>query len=392
MKLIFRQTRFNRYSVVALLSAVVSRISSVEIVVAKGIEEILSEAKGSFVAYSFMSFDLPQVRQELKLLKSKGYTLLAGGPHATARPDECLELGFDHVFIGDGEENLIRFLMGDRRSIFDGVSNRVDLNEYPPFSVELSKFMPIEITRGCPFGCGYCETSLVAGKSVRHRSVEHIVHYCQLGMKKGRYVARFITPNAFGYGSKDGVTPNVEAIESLLFNLRKIGMREVYFGTFPSDVRPESVNDEVMRVVKKYVDNKSIILGAQSGSERILKLLRRGHTTNDVLNAVETILLHGFVPHVDFIFGFPFETDEDRQETVQFMEKLVQMGCKIHAHSFMPLPGTLFESAGSARLPDWLRKKLSKLASEGKLDGYWQKQEYMSHSLFLGMSQNFLGG
>lgn len=388
MKLIFRQTKFNRYSITALLSAVASKIDFVEIVVAEKIEEILNATDEGFVAYSFMSFDLSWISQEIKLLKSKGYTLLAGGPHATARPNECLKLGFDHVFTGDGEENLIKFLMGERRPIFDGINNRVNLNEYPPFSVELARFMPIEITRGCPFNCGYCETSLVAGRTVRHRSVEQIVYYCQLGMKKGRYVARFITPNAFGYGSKDGVTPNVEAIESLLFNLRKIGMREVYFGTFPSDVRPESVNGEIMNVVKKYVDNKSIIVGAQSGSDRILRLLNRGHTKEDVLNAAETILNHGFVPHIDLIFGFPFETDEDREETVQFMEKLVQMGCKIHAHSFLPLPGTSLESVGSAHLPDWLKKRLSKFASEGKLNGYWQKQEYMSRSLFSEMSHN----
>lgn len=381
MRLIFRQTKFNRYSVVALLSAVVSRLNCVEIVIARRLEDILSYPTDSFVAYSFMSFDLGQVQEEVKLLKSKGYTLLAGGPHPTARPEECLAMGFDHVFIGDGEENLIEFLKGERRSIFDGVSRRVDLNDYPPFCVELSQFMPIEITRGCPFGCAYCQTSSIAGKIVRHRSVERIVHYCQLGLKKHKYVARFIAPNAFGYGSKDGVTPNVDAIESLLFNLRKIGMREIYFGTFPSDVRPESVNDEVLSVVKKYVNNRSIIVGAQSGSERVLKILRRNHSTEDVLRAVDTIKRHGFVPHVDFIFGFPFETEEDQHETLQFVEKLVEMGCKIHAHSFLPLPGTSLERAGSARLPHWLKKRLSQLSAQGKLDGYWQKQEHMSWEL-----------
>lgn len=384
MRLIFRQTKSNRYSVVALLSAVVSRLKSVEIVIAKSVEDVLNFPEDSIVAYSFMSFDVKKVQEEVKLLKSKGYTLLAGGPHPTARPEECLQMGFDHVFIGDGEENLVEFLKGERKPIFDGVSKRINLDDYPPFCVELSQFMPIEISRGCPFGCAYCETSLIAGKVVRHRSVEQIVHYCEFGLRKHKYVARFITPNAFGYGSKDGVTPNLEAIESLLFNLKKIGMREIYFGTFPSDVRPESVIDEVMNVVKKYVNNKSIIVGAQSGSDRILKILRRGHTKEDVLRAVDTILRHGFTPHVDFIFGFPFETQDDQHETVRFVEQLVHMGCKIHAHSFLPLPGSTLENAGSARLPVWLKKKLSKLAAEGKLDGYWQKQERMSQELFSG--------
>ncbi|HBT39547.1 MAG: Radical SAM domain protein [Thermotoga sp. 50_1627] len=381
MRLIFRQTKFNRYSVVALLSAVVSKLDCVEVHIAKKIEDILTQPKDSFVAYSFMSFDLKQVWEEVKILKSKGYTLLAGGPHATARAEDCLKMGFDHVFVGDGEENLIEFLKGERKPIFDGLSKRVDLNDYPPFCVELSQFMPIEISRGCPFNCAYCETSLIAGRVVRHRSVEQIVHYCQLGLKKHKYVARFIAPNAFGYGSKDGVTPNVDCLESLLFNLRKIGMREIYFGTFPSDVRPDSVNDEVVSMIKRYVNNKSVTIGAQSGSDRILRILKRGHSKEDVLIAVEVLLRHGFTPHVDFIFGFPFETQDDQHETMQFIEKLVQLGCRIHAHSFLPLPGTGLEKAGFARLPAWLKKSLSRLASEGKLDGYWQKQEQLSREL-----------
>jgi B12-binding domain/radical SAM domain protein len=391
MKLVFRQTKFNRYSVVALLSAVVSRLNWVEIVIAKKIDDILTLPKDSVVAYSFMSFDLRRVQEEVKILKLKGYTLLAGGPHPTARAEECLRMGFDHVFMGDGEENLIEFLKGERKPVFDGLSKRIDLNDYPPFCVELSQFMPIEISRGCPFNCAYCETSLVAGRIVRHRSVEQIVHYCELGLRKHKYVARFITSNAFGYGSKDGVTPNVEAIESLLFNLKRIGMREIYFGTFPSDVRPDSVNDEVVKIVKKYANNKSVILGAQSGSDRVLKILRRGHGKDDVLNAVEILLKHGFTPHVDFIFGFPFETQDDQHETIQFIEKLVQMGCKIHAHSFLPLPGTSLEKAGCALLPGWLKRRLSKLASEGRLDGYWQKQEQMSHELLSQQSNAFDG-
>ena len=382
MKLIFRQTKFNRYSVVALLSAVVSKLDFVEVHIAKKIEDVLTLPSDSFVAYSFMSFDLRQVQEEVKILKSKGYTLLAGGPHATARAEDCLKMGFDHVFVGDGEANLIEFLNGERKPIFDGLSKRVDLNDYPPFCVEQSQFIPIEISRGCPFNCAYCETSLIAGKVVRHRSVEQIVHYCRLGLRKHKYVARFITPNAFGYGSKDGVTPNVEAIESLLFNLRRIGMREIYFGTFPSDVRPDSVNDEVVGMIKRYVNNRSVTIGAQSGSDRILRILRRGHSKEDVLNAVEVLLRHGFTPHVDFIFGFPFETQDDQHETMQFIEKLVQLGCRIHAHSFLPLPGTELEKTGCARLPVWLKRGLSRLASEGKLDGYWQKQEQMSHELF----------
>lgn len=373
--------RNNRYSLIPLIAAVHDRLRNVQIFLAKDLQEILKIEPPAVVAYSLMSFDLDEVRNEIDLLHSKKYTLIAGGPHVTARSSELLKLGFDHLFIGDGEQSLIRFLEGEEQLVFDGVSERVSLDDYPPFCAELDLFMPIEITRGCAFNCAYCQTPFIGGHKPRHRSVEQIVYYCQIGLEKHKVVARFISPNSFGYGSIDGIKPNAELIEKLLFGLKKIGMKEIYFGTFPSDVRPESVSDEVLRVIKKYVNNRSIIVGAQSGSEEVLKKIHRDHSAEELLRAVELILRHGFTPHVDFIFGFPFETDEDRQKTLSLIEKLIEMSCKIHAHTFMPLPGTELEKVGSAIMPEWFRKRIAQLSAKGKLDGYWQKQQQLSQKV-----------
>ncbi|WP_041083374.1 TIGR04013 family B12-binding domain/radical SAM domain-containing protein [Thermotoga profunda] len=381
MKLIFRMQKNNRYSLIPLISAVHSRVKDVQIFLANDVREILKIEPPAVVAYSFMSFDLDQISKEIQKLKVLGYTLIAGGPHVTARPFKSLELGFHHIFIGDGEENLIRFLNGEQDVIFDGLKNRINLDDYPPFCVDLDLFMPLEITRGCVFDCAYCETSLIGGRKPRHRSIESIIHYCELGLKKNKYIARFISPNSFGYGSIDGIKPNVNAIDTMLFELKKIGMREIYFGTFPSDVRPESVSDDLLKAIKKYVNNRSITIGAQSGSERVLKKIKRTHSVENLLKAIDLILSNDFTPYVDFIFGFPFETDEDRYETLNLIDKLVRIGCKIHAHTFMPLPGTELEQIGSAVIPEWFRKRIAQLSSQGKLDGYWEKQRILSQKL-----------
>ncbi|HOK84114.1 MAG TPA: TIGR04013 family B12-binding domain/radical SAM domain-containing protein [Pseudothermotoga sp.] len=381
MKLIFRIQRSNRYSLIPLISAVKDRMKDVQIFLAKSTQEVLQVEPPAVVAYSFMSFDLDDISEEISHLRDVDYTLIAGGPHITARPFESLKMGFEHVFVGDGEENLVDFLKGEKKTVFDGLTNRIDLDDYPPFCPELDLFMPVEITRGCAFECAYCETPLIGGKKPRHRSIESIVHYCKIGLTKNRYIARFISPNSFGYGSTDGVRPNVQAVDRLLFELKRIGMKEIYFGTFPSDVRPESVDNEILKVIKKYVNNRSIIIGAQSGSKRVLEKIKRTHSVETLLKAVDTILANGFIPHVDFIFGFPFETDEDRYQTLELINKLIQMGCKIHAHTFMPLPGTALERVGSAIIPEWFRKKIAQLSSQGKLDGYWEKQQTLSQRL-----------
>ncbi|PLV58771.1 TIGR04013 family B12-binding domain/radical SAM domain-containing protein [Thermotoga sp. KOL6] len=383
MYILFRELKNNWYSLAALLSAVYSRNLDIMAKTVKLDEIERFPADETVVAYSFMSFDLDLVEKEVKILKKRGYTVIAGGPHATADPEGCLRLGFDHVFVGDGEENIIRFIMGERLRIFDGLSKRINLNHYPPFLPSKRIYMPIEISRGCPFSCAYCQTPNIAGRVVRHRDVDVILHYANLGVKHGRKLARFIASNSFGYGSKNGVTPNVEKIEELLFGLRRVGIEEIYFGTFPSEVRPESVTDEVLSVIKKYVNNRSVVIGAQSGSDRVLKIIKRGHTVEQVEEAIEKIAAHGFTPHVDFIFGFPFETREDIEETFNFIVKIVnKYGAKIHAHTFMPLPGTELFNVGPGKLTKDHYKFLGRLASKGILDGYWMKQETLARKVY----------
>ncbi|MFN4191032.1 MAG: TIGR04013 family B12-binding domain/radical SAM domain-containing protein, partial [Pseudothermotoga sp.] len=157
MKLIFRIEKNNRYSLIPLIGAVHSRMKDVQIFLAKSVQELVKVPPPAVVAYSFMSFDLDQIFKEVHDLKTMNYTLIAGGPHVTAKPYESLRLGFDHIFVGDGEENLLKFLNGEKKMILDGLKDRINLDDYPPFCAELDLFMPIEITRGCVFECAYCE-------------------------------------------------------------------------------------------------------------------------------------------------------------------------------------------------------------------------------------------
>ena len=200
---------------------------------------------------------------------------IAGGPHPSARATEALE-HFDFVVIGEGEETLpelILALRGDgdvdevRGIAFrspDGIRKtdprpHVDLDAYPPFIENLRA--PIEISRGCPHNCKYCQTPRLFGTKMRHRSAATIDFY-------SNYLSdvRFISPNAFAYGS-NGRHAALGRVTELLTSLRG----RVYFGTFPSEVRPEFVTDELLEILKEHCANSSIHIGAQSGSDAVPK-------------------------------------------------------------------------------------------------------------------------
>ncbi|SHF02725.1 B12-binding domain/radical SAM domain protein, MJ_1487 family [Marinitoga hydrogenitolerans DSM 16785] len=389
-RIIFRLFKSNRYSIVSLISAIEKENINIELVLEKNFNKILEyDPKDTLIAYSFMSFDIFDVEKEIPILKEKGFEVIAGGPHPSAMPERTLKIGFDKIFVGEGEKTFTDFLKYGSSEKIIYSREYVNLNYYPPYAIKNKHFMPIEITRGCPFLCGYCQTPNLFGRKVRHRDVDIIIEYAKEGIKHNRKIARFITPNSFGYGSKNGVTPNVEKIEELLFNLKKVGVEEIYLGSFPSDVRPESVTSGVLKIIKKYINNKMIIVGAQSGSEKILDKIARGHNLEIVENALSLIHENGFIPYVDFIFGFPFETDEDIKKTFDFMDKITEKyKAVIHSHTFMPLPGTPLFDVGPGKLNKKYYKKLGDLSRNEKLAGYWHKQEQLSKKLY----NHFFGG
>jgi B12-binding domain/radical SAM domain protein len=317
---------------------------------------------------------------------------IAGGPHPTADPEGTLRLGFDAVVLGEGEATLVDLLKtiaadGDLaevpglairgssgRTRFTGRRPPVDLDAYPPFPLRRRRAGPIEITRGCPFACGYCQTSHLLGTLPRHRSIETITRYAGVIRGKSACDIRVITPNAFSYGSPDGRTLNLAALESLLAALRRtLGADgRLFFGTFPSEVRPEHVNRAALELVKRFANNDHLIIGAQTGSARLLEQCRRGHTVADVFSAVSRTLAAGLKPHVDFIFGLPGETEEDLNATIGVIRELAAMGALIHAHTFMPLPQTRFAKERPGRIHGRLRAVLRELTHSGALYGIWR--------------------
>jgi B12-binding domain/radical SAM domain protein len=337
------------------------------------------------MAYSFATAQADRVFDEIGN-SSTDSIYIAGGPHPSARPCECLEY-FDYVVIGEGEETLPELICsigngdcdpayvkgiayqdrgqgrGQGRCVITGKRPPIDLDKYPPFSGDGLKGY-IEISRGCPYSCGYCQTPRLFGHRMRHRSPEVVAKYADM-MRD----VRFVSPNAFAYGSSgQGAEPDM--VQALL---EAIPDRcRIFFGTFPSEVRPEFVTGEMLELVKQYCHNSSLSLGAQSGSQSVLDRISRGHTVEDVGYAVELCREYDLIPIVDVIFGLPGETVADRQETLELVEFVVNKDGRIHSHYFTPLPGTPLENAVPSPVGKDVNRVMGRLALGGKVTGVWE--------------------
>jgi len=209
----------------------------------------------------------------------------------------------------------------------------------------------------------------------RHRSVANVRAHVDEMAKAGMRYVRFLTPTSLSYGAT-GTEPDLDAVEALLASVREgIGPEgKVYFGTFPSEVRPEHVSPRALAILARWVDNRSLVIGGQSGSDRVLTATRRGHGVAEVERAVRLCVEAGFRPDVDFLLGLPGESREDREASMKLAEELVAMGARIHSHAFMPLPGTpLRDDAPEAIEPETMLR-MARLESQGRAYGQWRKQ------------------
>ncbi len=361
LPLIFFYHRLNCYSFNALAGAIDAdpSLSDLPVDIALTADQLrtfaaarISRHGRALAALSILTCQSEEMHSLIRQLRSdcgSRITISAGGPHVTACADEVLASGADVVFLGEAEvtfPDVLRKFATGREFQNTQLPKRVDLDAFFSFSPKRGMFGPIEITRGCAFACSYCQTSRIFGVRLRHRSIENIVCQAEALRSVNRKIVRLLSPNAFSYGSSDGRQLNLNAIRDLLSALRSSldANAKIIFAHFPSEARPEHVLPETLDLLKEFADNDEIVIGAQSGSPRMLDACHRSHDVESVLRAVTLARKYGYKIIVDFIFGLPGETASDQSQTLAVIEEVIRMGARVHPHIFAPLPQTPFSS------------------------------------------------
>jgi B12-binding domain/radical SAM domain protein len=216
----------------------------------------------------------------------------------------------------------------------------------------------------------------------RHRSVANVREHVRAMVSGGLHYVRYVSPTSLSYGAEDA-TANLAAVEELLAAVRAelpAGGKQ-YFGTFPSEVRPEHVSAEALALIARYASNRSLVIGGQTGSERLLAATHRGHDVAAIERAVALCAEAGFRADVDFLFGLPGENDRDREDTIALAERITARGARVHAHSFMPLPGTPLAGSIPTGIAPALRDAVARLEARGAVYGQWRRQAHAAEEL-----------
>ena len=287
--------------------------------------------------------------------------VVVGGIHATCRPQEFLDAGFDYVFSGEGElviTELACSLSEDRDvshipgltfkdsqgqiKISPPLKEFVELDQLPLFPFHLFHedihhydLGVVMSSRGCPYKCIFCSQRVMTGLTYRVRPIEMVLDEIEIIVNK--YSPKQV------YFIEDNFIVNKKRTIELCDELIKRGLNKNT--TFMCQLRGDAASPEIF---KKLVEAgfETVFLGIETGSERVAKIIQKGETVEANRKAVYLAKRFGLKVSATFIIGFPQETTEEREETIKLALKLPLDALRMNIA--IPYPGTqLYEMAKS---------------------------------------------
>jgi anaerobic magnesium-protoporphyrin IX monomethyl ester cyclase len=323
-------------------------------------------------------FNAAALADEIKKMNSD-ITIIMGGPHLTAIPEETMErfTSLDFGVIGEGEVTIMELINsiehGGEISDVPGIIFRKmgsivktaprkfldDLDRLPfpawdlladfphgyhppPYRFKRLPASYIVTTRGCPYKCIFCDRS-VFGNKCRGHSAQYIIELIEYLYKRFGIREILIEDDTF-VSFKSRLSAVCEGIMNLGIKI-----------SWSCLGRVDAVTPEVLHLMKR-AGCWSISYGIETGDEEVMKFIGKNITLDKVEHAVRLTKKAGILSKGFFIIGHPIDTHDTIKKTIDFALKIPLDD--ISVSMMTPFPGS----------------RLYKIASQyGEFEDNWRK-------------------
>jgi len=319
--------------------------------------EYILEKNPFYVGFSVMTGIQTEHSAEMsKKIKEKSDTpVLWGGIHPSLLPKQCLESEYiDYIIIGEGEEAIIEFskaikekfsfkgilglgykiknevVINPKRPLIDNLDNYrldfslIDLNRCIFKLDKYQRVIAYKASRGCPFNCAFCYNHDFNQNRWRAWSIGVVVEDIEFLKEKYQIDAvKFYDDNFF--------VNKKRALEIL----EKIDLPS------HTELRIDAIDDLLAEKLKK-LGSFDLLIGMESGSDRLLKMIDKNINTKDIIKAAKILSRNNLRATYSAIVGLPTETKEEFNSTIDLMYQVR----KIHPQAgftlgvYLPYPGS----------------------------------------------------
>jgi len=327
------------------------------------LRNFLEEFRPDIVGISCMTSTYEKSRQFAKEVKkyNSQIPVVFGGIHPTSTPEETLKDEFvDFVIVGEGEltfSDLLKELKGGKH--FSGLKGlafkedgKIIINERRELIKDLDSIpMPARhlfnmeyyvqrwnwprghwlktanmmSSRGCPYSCIFCASKVMFGQTFRASSVKRTVDEVEHLVKDYGFECVSFSDDTFAVDKQRAIEIAREIKRRNLNVLTRYQLRA-------------NTCDEDLIIELKQAGCIQVDIGVESGSDRVLKILEKGITSEQIRKAFSVLKKHGVKSSATFIIGIPGETMED----IEMSRKLAEGINSDYTQFFIltPYPGT----------------------------------------------------
>jgi radical SAM superfamily enzyme YgiQ (UPF0313 family) len=342
----------------------------------KDINQKIEDFRPDLLGMSLISFEYKRFYEILSAIKDlhPDMKIIVGGPHVTIMREqvlrECAAIDYGVVYEGEGtltelcqgelaepdikglisRQNGDIIYAGDREFVKD-----LDTIPWPRYDkFELDKYMgeiTIYSSRGCPHKCIFCPNRIIS-PYYRPRSPKHVVDEVEHWYRKGHRRFNF---------DDDNFNLIRERVFEICDEIERRGLKDLFLRC-SNGIRADRVDREMLERMRE-VGFRYIAFGVDAGNNRMLEIVKKGETIEQIEQAVSDACDLGYDVKLLFVVGTPYETREDVEDKVRLSRKYPIQ--EVHFYNTIPTPGT--------ELFNWVKE--NNLFLE-------KPEEYLNHASF----------
>lgn len=295
------------------------------------------------------------------LAAQRGFKLILGGHHARSAPEACLEdhPELDCIFYGMAEYSLEQYLNGVDKAEVSGiyyrkgeelvrtplkVIPRMDALPWPDWDLldpafythpciwlhrsreTLVRNLDTIVSRGCTFSCSFCGMSGWVGRP-QWRSVDSVIGYLRGLQEKYGINATMFQDSSLGN--------NRQYLEELCERFIESELNKTLI--WNANIRANQIDVDLAKLMLR-AGCRMVFVGFESASDSVLKAMHKQTTVEDNRNCARALEEAKLPYWASFIAGFPGETAEDLNASLEFARTIDPIGG--WANEFNPTPGT----------------------------------------------------
>jgi radical SAM superfamily enzyme YgiQ (UPF0313 family) len=291
----------------ALLAALVPKHHRVTLV-DENVEDIDFEAvaRADMVCLTGMSIQGRRLIEIAEELQSRGVMTVVGGPMATVEP-QSLEGVADVIFVGEADETWPQFLrdweQGRHKSRYEQ-HEKTNVANLPLPRIDLLKvnrymFGSLQISRGCPFTCEFCDIIVTFGRRPRLKTSEQVLAELEAFQRAGFGIVFVVDDNLIG---------NRKAIKPILRDIVRWQQERAYPLTLFTEASLDLAEDDELMELMGLANFQSVFIGIETPNEDSLRETKKHQNVRrqagSLLERVHRVQQHGIDVWCGMIVGF----------------------------------------------------------------------------------------